>query len=225
MSITSISTSSNSTTIVKQKEILKLICIGDIGTGKTSFVNRVIKDEFNYIYQPTLSLDNFTKEYQIKGKPVIVSLADVPGDSRYFPCFRGFAKGCSGVFIFVDSSNPVRIESTMKGAEKWKENLDDLFKDIPVEIPVVLLVNKVDLDPQSIVEKKNIQYFESFKKDKNIKKVFFTSSMTNLNIENAMSYIIDEAWKYKSEIPLTKDGIVDIAKLELRNSKKCCAIN
>ena len=41
----------------------KLIVLGDFSCGKTSLLNRVTNDEFNYNYSSTIGVDYFVKKY------------------------------------------------------------------------------------------------------------------------------------------------------------------
>ncbi|MCQ2817311.1 MAG: ADP-ribosylation factor-like protein [archaeon] len=58
---------------------IKIIVVGNAGTGKTSFCRKWMKDEFYEGYQATLVVDFSYKIYEYKGFRYKVQLWDIGG--------------------------------------------------------------------------------------------------------------------------------------------------
>jgi small GTP-binding protein len=58
---------------------LKIIVIGNAGTGKTSFVNKWTKNTFNETYKATIVSEFGYKIYEYKGKVYKIQIWDLAG--------------------------------------------------------------------------------------------------------------------------------------------------
>ena len=109
-----------------------ILLLGDRGTGKTSFINKLCKIDLHKLdwterFKCTLITTVTTGE----GMPLnIIDVND--GD---LTCLYAF--GAHGAFVFFD----VTRLSTLDCAIKWKKHLDSKMGNIPI----ILLANKVDL--------------------------------------------------------------------------------
>lgn len=59
---------------------LWFILLGDIGTGKTSLVKRLVSDTFLNHYKSTIGVDFGIKKMEVDGRPVTLHLWDIAGN-------------------------------------------------------------------------------------------------------------------------------------------------
>ncbi|XP_023349023.1 ras-related protein Rab-32 [Eurytemora carolleeae] len=122
-------------------EILKfkILVLGDSGTGKTSIVRRIIRDEFSLVHSATVGVDFSVKVLNIaQGLEIRLQLWDLAGQDRFNHLSRLYYKQASGVLLVCDETKPDSLDSIVK----WKGELDARLQ---YKIPAVLLVNKTDL--------------------------------------------------------------------------------
>ena len=82
---------------------LKIIVIGNSGSGKTSFVNRWTKDIFSDSYKPTiLSEFGFQVHKTNDGKYYRVQLWDIAGQDRNEQITKIFAQNSYGCVIMYE---------------------------------------------------------------------------------------------------------------------------
>ena len=84
---------------------LKIIVIGKSGTGKTSFVNKWTKNEFNEAYKATIVSEYGYKIYEKNGKYYRIQLWDIAGQDRNAKLTKTFAKGSHGCIVMCDATN------------------------------------------------------------------------------------------------------------------------
>ena len=63
---------------------LKLIILGDGGVGKTTLLHRYVKDEFIDTTTMTIGTEFLTKQVEIDGKKVQMTLWGISGQDRFF---------------------------------------------------------------------------------------------------------------------------------------------
>ena len=109
---------------------MKLVIVGNVATGKTSFCNRWANGTFTDIYKATIGVD-----FVIKGD---YQLWDVAGQERFGAVTSAFYRGAHGAFVVLDWNQPDAIEQ----AQKW---INDLQSKHSKDIPILLVANKSDL--------------------------------------------------------------------------------
>ncbi|KAF7633362.1 CULT domain-containing protein, partial [Meloidogyne graminicola] len=115
-----------------QRECLyKILVIGDMGTGKTSLIQRYIHDSFPTLYKPTIGVDFATKLIKYEDTLIRLQFWDISGQERFANMTRVYYRDSHGAFI----------------ALRWKKDLDSkLLLDNGQPIPAILLANKSDLE-------------------------------------------------------------------------------
>jgi small GTP-binding protein len=126
------------------KEMAKKICIiGEAAVGKTSLIRRFVLDKFDDRYIATIGTKTSAKEVQVSlGEEVTYikfQIWDILGLRSFSSIQKNAYKGADGAFIVVD----ITRKGTINTLDRW---LYSLYKEAG-EIPVVVLGNKVDLDP------------------------------------------------------------------------------
>jgi small GTP-binding protein len=81
---------------------LKIIVVGNSGTGKTTFVNRWTKNIYNETYKATIMSEFGYKIYQYNGKIYRIQLWDVAGQDKSACITKLFCKDSHGAVIASD---------------------------------------------------------------------------------------------------------------------------
>ena len=166
---------------------LKVIIVGDSGTGKTSFVNRYILKKFVDTYQATIVSQFSYKILNIGDLNYRLNFWDIAGQDRNPETTKIFCKNANGIILCCDASDRKSRENTIK----WKESVD---RNIYLEnIPIIIIENKCDLLGETEDDyNKDIDELKNFANENNIKNSFRTSAMKGYGIEESMNYLINE---------------------------------
>ena len=168
------------------KNDIKIIVVGNSGTGKTSFVNKWIKDTFDETYKATIVSEFSYKIVEYKDKSYKIQLWDLAGMDQNICITKIFSKDSHGCIVLSDITN----EKTLTECTKWKNTVDETTKFLDgTNIPAILIRNKVDL----IEENNNLDDEDKIKDfcEKNkFLRCFKTSAKTGTNIEEAMMFLI-----------------------------------
>jgi len=142
---------------------LKILVLGKSGTGKTSFVNKWIKNEFHDLYKATIVSEYSAKIYKYEGKIYKINLWDIAGQDHYATVTKTFSKDAHGCITMCDCMDLSSLENTVK----WKTSLDksELFPD-EKKLPNILVQNKADLINED--ELKDMPKLEEFSKKMNL---------------------------------------------------------
>ena len=157
--------------------IPRIIFIGDCGTGKTFFIDRLCGRVTTDFHKPSKTDHTIITTGIIMDQPV--ALYDIVND---YPTgyMRDGSSGCAA-FVFFD----VTRLSTMENVVSWKKQLDEKYKDIPI----ILLANKSDLASNTVYE------VGSLNMDKICEKYgfltwFSTSAKEGTNVKEAFDKLI-----------------------------------
>ena len=163
---------------------IKIIIIGDVSTGKTSFLKRWITGKFDDEYQLTIKYEYNYKLIKVNDIIYRVQIWDIGGQDRTHSCLsKIFVKGCHAVFIFSD----ITVNKTLQNTIIWKNLLNDLPNEF--NYPVILFQNKIDLVEENELNETQFQ-FKKFAEDNNFDLFYRISAKDNKGIDNAMNEII-----------------------------------
>lgn len=167
---------------------LKIIVVGNSGTGKTSFVNKWIKNTFDENYKATIVSEFSYKIVDYKGKNYKIQLWDLAGMDQNICITKIFSKDSHGCIVVSDITN----EKTLDECVKWKKTVDETTRFLDgSNIPAILIRNKVDLlenDQNNDDEEK----IKEFCQNNNFLQCFKTSAKMGTNIDNAMDFLIGD---------------------------------
>jgi Ras-related protein Rab-7A len=93
-----------------EKNELKILIIGDSGTGKTSFGEKWTKDIFSEFYKPTIVSEFSQKIYEHKGIIYKIHLWDLAGQDKNISITKIFSKDAHGVIVLCDVLNENSLE-------------------------------------------------------------------------------------------------------------------
>ena len=169
------------------KNDIKIIVVGNSGTGKTSFVNKWIKDTFEETYKATIVSEFSYKIVDYKDKSYKIQLWDLAGMDQNICITKIFSKDSHGCIVLSDITD----EKTLKECIKWKNTVDETTKFLDgTNIPSILIRNKVDLLEENNENEDDEDMIKDFCEKNNFLKCFKTSAKTGTNIEEAMMFLI-----------------------------------
>jgi len=161
---------------------LKVIIIGPGAVGKTSIINRFVKDEFVLKYKLTIGTDFLTKTFEYKpNKKAKLQIWDIGGQERFKFLRRSFYDGANGAFLVFDLSRGHTYIET----KKW---LAEMYQIMEKKIPFILVGNKSDLIAEigELINRNEVEMFVKGEKSIYIE----TSAKTGDNVEQAFIELI-----------------------------------
>ncbi len=134
---------------------LKVLLTGAAAVGKTSLVQRFIKNRFAANYKLTVGVDILTKDVEFKpGELATLSIWDIGGQQRFEFIRSTFYKGAAGALLVFDLTR----EQTYIETRKWLTEIRQFSNE---NIPFVLIGNKVDLleDVGEVIDREEARAF------------------------------------------------------------------
>ena len=168
---------------------LKIIIVGDSGTGKTSFVNKYILNKFADNYQATIATQFSSKILEIKGITYRLQFWDIAGQDRSVATTNIFCKNTNGIVLCCE----INDKKTLENIKIWKNSIE---QNIDVKnVPMIIVQNKCDLLGSEIEYNNGIEELRQFGDDIGVTCCFRTSAMTGYNIQESMEFLINEIIK------------------------------
>ncbi|KPU76164.1 uncharacterized protein Dana_GF12008, isoform F [Drosophila ananassae] len=172
----------------KREHLYKILVIGELGTGKTSFIKRYVHQFFSQNYRATIGVDFALKVLQWDANTIVrLQLWDIAGQERFGNMTRVYYKEAVGAFIVFD----VTRSGTFDCVSKWKEDLDSKVQ-LPdgSPIPCILLANKCDQEKQGIITQP--EKMDEYVRENGFAGWFETSAKENINIDEAARALVNK---------------------------------
>ena len=118
---------------------LKLIVVGNQGTGKSCILNRFVNETFDENYQATIGLDFQSKNVTIHDQDVRLILYDTAGQEKFRSLIPMYIREAQIILLIYDISNRESFDSM----PKWIQQILDVKN---AEAVFVLIGNKIDLE-------------------------------------------------------------------------------
>ena len=188
---------------------IKIILIGETGTGKTNLINVYFDIGFNPNSAATLTPESCSKELKIKDNDFIINIWDTAGQERYRSMTKIFIKGAKIVIFVYDVTN----QDSFKELKFWVSSTEQILGK---EAGLGLVGNKVDLFDKQVVSSKEGEKFAN-----EIGALFReTSAKEDPNgFKNFVKDLVEDF--------LTKKGIIEKEgeklKLDVKQKKKKCS--
>lgn len=205
---------------------LKIIIVGNSGTGKTSFVNKWTKNQYSESYKATIVSEFGYKIFEYKGKMYRIQVWDLAGQDKNAIMTKVFCKDSHGVVILSDISSNSSLEATVT----WKKVIDDsvTFFDGSA-LPMMLVQNKIDLvDPCEYGE----EGVKEYGKRNGFVMTYQVSVKANINVFESMNeflgYVIEKTERlnaketdFRKSLVLTNDQKVNKERVDNKKGG-CC---
>ncbi|NXF24167.1 RASEF protein, partial [Rhodinocichla rosea] len=116
----------------------KIVLAGDAAVGKSSFLMRLCKNEFQGNTSATLGVDFQMKRLIVDGEPTVLQLWDTAGQERFRSIAKSYFRRADGVLLLYD----VTCEKSFINVREWVDMIEDATHE---NIPIMMVGNKADL--------------------------------------------------------------------------------
>lgn len=127
-------------------QLLKLLILGDAGTGKTSLANKYVLNKFSQRYRPTIGIDFLIKKLQLDDTAVSLQIWEFAGDERITDV--SFYMGWNCCIIVYDVTN----RNSFERVEDWRAVIISARLVKRDAFPFVLVGNKSDKEAERQVK-------------------------------------------------------------------------
>jgi small GTP-binding protein len=181
---------------------IKIVLLGDMNVGKTSFIIKYITGKFKQDNNSTLGASFFSHKIEIDDEEHMLEIWDTAGQERYRSLAPMYFRNSDIALLFFDLSNL----NTYFSIDYWKT---ELIRYGPRNLIQIIVGNKLDLID---LEKLNSKY----------KKHFLISTKENIDLDKLIKISVTEAIKIKKN--KEKENEIENEKLEINKKKKstCC---
>ena len=193
----------------EEEEIkIKIMLLGESQIGKTSLIQRYVKNNFNLSYITTVGIDFQLKQIKMNNKSIKLQIWDTAGQERFKNITKSYFHSSDGFIVGYDITS--RLSFT--NVSTW---LKEINENAPEEIQKILIGNKCDLNErevtteegQKLAEENGMKFFEtSAKNDINVKETFEAITKDILDVQykvegdgNRNSLVIDRKTEKKKD--------------------------
>ena len=171
----------------KIKIAFKLLLMGDSKEGKTSIILNYTEHIFPEEHIATIGVE-YKDKYIIKDNYNIrLQIWDTAGQERFRSITKSIYRNANGVLFVYDITN----KESFANIKNWIKDLQNVGNDIKG----IIVGNKIDLDPERIIDKKDLEEMAN----KYQMPFIETSAKQNTFVNDAFNLIIDELLKDRTE--------------------------
>lgn len=117
--------------------LVPIVLIGDGGVGKTSLIEKFVKNTFSDNYISTIGCKTSKKTISLGEHELNLMIKDVPGQDTFSNLNKSNFRGVKGALVVYDSTR----KNTFESIDRWIENLYSVTGDVPV----CIIGNKHDI--------------------------------------------------------------------------------
>ena len=191
--------------------IIKIVLLGDAGTGKSSLLTRWVDDMFDLNQKSTIGVAFRNVTFDYESEKHDIQIWDTAGQETFRSTSPLYCRGAYAAMIVYD----ITSKSSFNSLDEWIQILHSDSSDIPI----VIVGNKRDLDYREVP----IEYGKQFAR--NHKAEFFeTSGLTGAFVNEAFSAVVVTAIMAKRREVPTIEGItqIDLSQKTGQKKKECC---
>ena len=161
----------------------KVVLVGDTGVGKTSIATKFVRPNLSFHDRmpPTIAYGEFSERLQLKGKTVLLQIADTSGQFNTSSSIPQFYRGAHGAVVVFD----VASWDSLVSVRQWVSMVRD--KCSRHDIPIILVGNKTDSEHREV----NAETAENVRDEFNL---FYieVSARTGVNIDETFSVLTEQ---------------------------------
>ena len=116
---------------------LKVVVVGDSGVGKTCFLLRFVRDQWEGETQPTLGVEFLTKVVSTETHRIQLQLWDTAGQELFRSVTRGYYRGSAGAIVVFSLTS----QDSFTNVAQWIQDIKELARS---DVVTVLIGNKSD---------------------------------------------------------------------------------
>ena len=194
----------------------KIVIIGDSGVGKTSFMYRLIKNDYLEITNSTIGAAYFKENINYKDKSFTLDYWDTAGQERFRSLLPIYFRGVNILLIVIDSTQDIKEQLT-----RWIFYYNNMhFFDkttINKSHYVFLIFTKIDL-VKNFQLPVNIKYiYENYVSPQNI---FLVSSKKNIGFENFKNFLYNEIFNIHTFLSTNKFTEQNISSINITDDEE-----
>ena len=201
----------------EEEEIkIKIMLLGESQIGKTSLIQRYVKNNFNLSYITTVGIDFQLKQIKMNNKSIKLQIWDTAGQERFKNITKSYFHSSDGFIVGYDITS--RLSFT--NVSTW---LKEINENAPEEIHKILIGNKCDLNEREVTTEEGQKLAEE-----NGMKFFETSAKNDINVKETFEAITKDILdvQYKVEGDGNRNSLVIDTKTEKKKDeekkKGCC---
>ena len=159
----------------------KILFLGGIGVGKTSIINRYVKNIFINDQTPTIGIDYKSKIVIYNSKKIKLKIFDTSGQERFHTLTKNYYRGADGIIMVFDLKRSETFDELTYWMEEINKNCDKN------KIGLILVGNKNDgnLDERKISKEQGNKIAELYNF------IYIeTSAVTNDNIKECFDLMV-----------------------------------
>ena len=193
-------------------EEIKVILIGESGTGKTSLINATMGLKFKDTVESTTTNSFSSKTVTINNKEYVLNLWDTIGQEKFRSLTKIFIKDSKIVILVYD----ITRKASFNELNFWLKMIQDILGDEPV---LGICGNKSDLFVKEQVKEEEVK---KYSEEKNIP-FKLTSAKNPLSFNKFLEDLVKQYLEKRGvETVGTKDKIDLNNKKRNNNGKKFC---
>ena len=191
---------------------IKVILVGDSGTGKTNLIGVATGQQFNSKSLTTTTCSYMRIIMKINNEEYKVNLWDTIGQEKYRSLTKIFFKDSKIVLYVYDITNRKSFEAL----ENWRKIIADVLGDVPT---IGVVGNKCDLYLQEQVKENEGKKYAD---DIGAKFIYTSAKLDAINFKKFLEDIVKD---YVNKFGVTKNSDIKINKKKIKKKKKdrkCC---
>jgi len=185
----------------------KLVLLGDAAVGKSSCVERFVKNEFFEFQQPTIGAAFLTQTVALDDYIVKFEIWDTAGQERYRSLAPMYYRGAAAALVVYD----ITSQESFVGAKTW---IEELQRQGSADIVIGLTGNKMDLE-----DKREVSRDEAKRYAEDNGCIFFETSAKSG--ENVNAVFQEIAKKLPKQTVTPYSNTIDVVDSK-PDKKSCC---
>ncbi|KAG1146112.1 hypothetical protein G6F37_006420 [Rhizopus arrhizus] len=129
--------------------LLKLLLVGDSGTGKSCLLYHFLENQFKKDSVNTIGMEFGTRIIHIADKSIKLQIWDTAGQERFRSLTKSYFRGAAGALVVYDVCN----RDTFLGVRSWLKDVRTLANP---ELVIILVGNKNDK-----TDEREVSYLEA----------------------------------------------------------------
>jgi small GTP-binding protein len=182
----------------------KVVLLGSSGVGKSSIVQRLVLGTFKQDARMTCGADFHSYSSTVGDETVKLQIWDTAGQERFRAISKAYFRNAVAAVLVFDISDPETFES-LAG---WLTDFEHLAAPNAF---VLLVANKIDLEPQRQVGHEEVNAFA----ERHQLEVIETSAVSGENVAAAFSRLTLELFTRM------KNGTIQVPQIATENTVRC----